>query len=247
MLTQKLSTAQALVIHGVLVSLALLFVGVQIRNASPAVSPTAPTEKQAAVGAVSPLLNRDTPAAAFDQSKLGTEFSSDFVYGSRDAKVTLISYLDYECPFCAKFLPVALQAVDDSGGQLNLVLRLYPLDFHPHADLLANAAVCVGDQAGSDGFYRFSSAIFAAGRIPDDAMGLVKKLAAPLKLDAAKFETCVKDRKLGDKVKASTAEAIAIGVAGTPSTVIYDSRSKKARFVAGIKKIDELKQEVAGL
>lgn len=84
----------------------------------------------------------------------------DHVRGNKDAKVTLIEYSDYECPFCIRFHPTTLQLMEQYEGDLNWVYRHFPLEaIHPSARALAEASECVAQVAGNDAFWAFTDAV----------------------------------------------------------------------------------------
>ena len=67
--------------------------------------------------------------------------SADHVRGPVDARVTIVEYGDYECPYCAAARPVLAALVDGTSGLARLVFRNFPLsDVHPYALTAALAA-----------------------------------------------------------------------------------------------------------
>ena len=86
---------------------------------------------------------------------------SDYVKGPADAKISLIEYSDYDCPFCVRFHTTAKQFVEEYNGQAKWTYRQFPLDqLHPNARAKSEAALCVGKVAGQDAFWAFSDALF---------------------------------------------------------------------------------------
>jgi len=71
---------------------------------------------------------------------------SDHVTGNKKAKVVMIEYSDYQCPFCGRFHPTLKQIMKDFPNQVAWVFRHYPLSFHPNAEPAANAAECASEQ-----------------------------------------------------------------------------------------------------
>src|SRR3989344_6166493 len=71
------------------------------------------------------------------------------ILGSKDAKVTLIEFSDFECPFCRNFykdteLSIRKEYVDT--GKVKMLYRHYPLPFHPSAMPFAIASECANEQ-----------------------------------------------------------------------------------------------------
>jgi len=72
--------------------------------------------------------------------------SDDHVMGADDAKITLVEYSDFECPYCARVIPSIDQLMKDYEGQIKLVFRHFPLSFHANAKNGAIAAECAAKQ-----------------------------------------------------------------------------------------------------
>lgn len=106
----------------------------------------------------------DTPTTPnpqeIDPAKIPDVTSEDWVKGNRDAKVALIEYSDFECPFCQQFHSSAQQALDAYPNDLQWVYRHFPLDFHPNANKYAYTAECVAELGGNDAFWAFADKIF---------------------------------------------------------------------------------------
>lgn len=87
---------------------------------------------------------------------------SDHIRGSSDAKVKLIEYSDFECPFCKRHHPVMQQLVSTySESDFAWVYRHLPLtSIHPKAQPFAEASECAAEIGGNDGFWAFADAVF---------------------------------------------------------------------------------------
>lgn len=67
--------------------------------------------------------------------------------GPADAKITLVEYSDYQCPFCSRAKPTVEQLMKDYDGKIRLVFKEYPLtQIHPNAFGASEFALCAGDQ-----------------------------------------------------------------------------------------------------
>lgn len=87
---------------------------------------------------------------------------NDHIRGSVDAKIKLIEYSDFECPFCKRHHPVMQQLVSTySASDFAWVYRHLPLtSIHPTAQPLAEASECAAEIGGNDGFWAFADAVF---------------------------------------------------------------------------------------
>ena len=81
-----------------------------------------------------------TGAAATAPSKAAPVSSTDITYGPKDAKLTVIEYSDFQCPFCAVYAPILDQLRQKYGDQVQFVYRFYPLSNHKWATIAAKVA-----------------------------------------------------------------------------------------------------------
>jgi hypothetical protein len=77
------------------------------------------------------------------------------------AKVILIEYSDFECPFCARFHPILEKIVSESNGNIAWVYRQFPLvQIHQHALERAIASECIAKLKGNDAFWKYADLLF---------------------------------------------------------------------------------------
>ena len=85
----------------------------------------------------------------------------DHLRGNKNAKVVLVEYSDYECPFCKRFHDTMNQAMKEYGNKIAWVYRHYPLSFHANAQMESEAAECVSDVAGQDKFWAYTDLVYS--------------------------------------------------------------------------------------
>ncbi|MBP9747465.1 DsbA family protein [Patescibacteria group bacterium] len=142
----------------------------------------------------------------------------EFVKGNKNAKVTLIEYSDFECPFCKRFVPTVEQALKDFPNDVRVVYRHFPLrSIHPNAQKAGEAAECAGKLGGGGKFWEMHDKLFAAPSLTVDGM---KAMAKEIGLDQGKFNTCLDNNETAEKVNADFNEGGASGVEGTPATFV---------------------------
>jgi protein-disulfide isomerase len=172
---------------------------------------------------------RQAQADPVDARNINVDLSEDTPYlGSKSkAQIAIIEFSDFECPFCKKFhdesrKEIIKQYVDTDKAIL--AWKDYPLDFHdPLATKQAIAAQCVYDQKGNKAYFEYVGLIFANTKSGGDGMkeSKLNELAREIKdLDQDKFDTCLKEEKTLDKVKADMDFANKNGVNGTPGFLI---------------------------
>ncbi|MEY4065286.1 MAG: hypothetical protein RIR26_1494, partial [Pseudomonadota bacterium] len=81
------------------------------------------------------------------EPKLDVTDGGNYFMGSKDAKVTIVEFADYQCPFCARMVPTLAEVVKEYEGKVRWVYRDFPLrEIHPEALPAAVAANCAGAQ-----------------------------------------------------------------------------------------------------
>jgi len=154
--------------------------------------------------------------------------------GRADARVTIVEFSDFQCPFCQKLEPELKQLMQKYPRDVRLVYRQLPLiELHPNALLAAKASLCASDQGK---FWEMHDAMFA----DQNALGgeALKKTADKLHLKAKAFDTCLDDPKIAARVEADAKAGISYGVSGTPGLFI------NGRFVNGVVPLEDLEKLV---
>ncbi len=143
----------------------------------------------------------------------------DHLRGPADAPVTLVEYLDFECPFCARATGAAREVRQHFGDRLRYVARHLPLEVHPHAELAALAAEAAGRQGR---FWEMHDHLFTR----QDQLELEDLVgyAAELGLDPEQFLRDLQDEELAHHVARDMASAAASGVRGTPTFFVGEER-----------------------
>ncbi len=158
---------------------------------------------------------------------------SDHIRGNKNAKLTLVEYSDFECPFCKSFHPTTQEILKTYGDKVRLVYRHFPLPFHQNAQKEAEASECVAELGGNDAFWNFVDKIFEKTTSNGTGFALDKlgPLAAELGLDQAKFQSCLDSGKYTKLVQDEQADGTTGGVNGTPSTFIVTSKGNNQMIV----------------
>lgn len=155
----------------------------------------------------------------------------DPMIGDEDAAVTIVEFTDYQCPFCARHFTqthgqIMSQYVDT--GKVKLVVRDYPLSFHPHAQKAAEATECADEQGK---FWEMHDKLFEtqdSWSNATDSVATFKQFATDLGLNAASFNTCLDSGAQAQEVAADLAAGSAAGISGTPGFWVIgpDGQSK---------------------
>jgi protein-disulfide isomerase len=142
----------------------------------------------------------------------------EHVLGDVDAPVTVLEYGDYECPYCAGAAPVLRALVEQSGGQLRLVFRNFPLfEVHPHA---LTAALAAESTVASGSFWAMHALLFQKqNRLSDPDLRLY---AEHVGADPA-LATGYAAQQFAPKVQADYAAGVSDGTRSTPTLFIDGS------------------------
>ncbi len=172
---------------------------------------------------------------AMAQKVLPVSETDDHIYGNKDAKISLVEYSDFQCPYCKAFHPTTKEIVDTYKGDVNLVYRHYPLSIHePAASLQAVASECVAELGGNDQFWSLTDILFDSG--PSDEKSLTAA-AVGLGIDGDAFKTCLNSGKYDQKISSNIANGSNSGVTGTPGNIILNNETGDAVLVEGAQKL----------
>jgi len=153
--------------------------------------------------------------------------------GPADAKVTIVEFSDFQCPFCSRVVPTVDKIMKDYPKQVRLFFRHNPLPFHDKASLAAEAAVAAEAQGK---FWEMHDKMFGNQQALDRA-GLEKD-AQEIGLDMNKFKAALDSHSGKARVDADLAAGKQIGVQGTPNFYI------DGRNVQGAQPYEEFKKVI---
>ncbi|WP_407319669.1 Na+/H+ antiporter NhaA [Isoptericola halotolerans] len=146
----------------------------------------------------------------------------DHVRGDPDAPHTVVEYLDFECPFCARATGMWRDLRDHFGDRIRYVVRHLPLDdVHPRAHLAAVAAEAA-DRQGR--FWEMHDLLFAhQDRLEGEGL---RGYAQELGLDLDQFDADLADDALHARVQDHAVSARASGARGTPTFFLDGTRHR---------------------
>jgi protein-disulfide isomerase len=139
----------------------------------------------------------------------------DPVSGPASARIEIIEFSDFQCPFCRRVMPVLKQLTAKYPTEVKLVWKDFPLPSHADAIPAAEAAQCARDQGK---FWEYHDKLFEN----QDAMTAanLKQWAGEVGMDAAKFNACFDNATHRERVQGDIDEGNRSGVSSTPTIFI---------------------------
>lgn len=152
----------------------------------------------------------EPPPVLEDPIKIST--AGDPVRGPDNAKLTIVEFSDFQCPYCSTAAKQTSQVLKQFPKDVRLVFKQFPLDSHSQAEMGAEAALAAQAQGK---FWEMHDLIY--GGFPNLSRSIVEGYAKQLKLDMKKFDAEMTGHKYRDRVLAEEKEGEDAGVAGTPT------------------------------
>jgi protein-disulfide isomerase len=160
--------------------------------------------------------------------------------GAKDAKVTIVEYSDFQCPFCKRgYDTIETQVLKQYEGKVKFYFRSFPLPFHPWAMPGAIAAECAKAQK-PEAYWTLYDAYFThqaevnPQNVKDKAIEYLKDSG----IDMTKWGKCFDDKETQAKVTAQNEEGKGLGVTGTPAFFI------NGRMLVGAQPFEQFKNVI---
>ncbi len=143
--------------------------------------------------------------------------------GKKDAKVTMVEFTDFECPFCSRFYNDSYKALVKKyveSGKMRVVFHNLPLSFHPNAHISAQAVECAADQ---NKYNELHDLLFQKqtewASEPTDTVSskYFEAYAKEIGMNVAAFKKCVDSGEKKAAVDADVALGTKVGASGTPT------------------------------
>jgi protein-disulfide isomerase len=150
-------------------------------------------------------------------------------FGGENAKVEVVEFSDFQCPFCSKAAGILKDLKKKYGKKIKIAFKQYPLPFHSQAKTAAIAALCANEQK-TDYFWKLHDAMFAdQSKLSVEAL---KATAQKIGLDSKKFDSCLDSKKFLAKVESDIKEGQAIGVKSTPTFFVNGQQIQGAQPIS---------------
>ena len=176
-----------------------------------------------------------------DPDRPGLNMAGDWYRGDLDAKVVVVEFSDFQCPFCRKHVEETQPALDEQfvdTGEVMWIFKHFPLQIHPQAPAAGAAAECAGDQGQ---FWEMHELLFAnvnAWSI-NDPSAVFTDLAGQLELDTDAFNACMDDPAALERVRSDMDEGAPF-VQGTPTFIVLFN--EEGRIIPGALPLETFSQ-----
>jgi protein-disulfide isomerase len=154
------------------------------------------------------------------------------VKGPEDARITLVEFSDFECPYCSAAAPKVDAIIAAYPKDIKLVYKQFPLSMHPHAEMAAEASLAAREQGK---FWEMYALLFKNYRQLSHAR--ILEIAKSLGLDMNKFQAELDSGKYKSEVAKDMADGDAANVYGTPAFYINGKQYNGELSLAALKPI----------
>jgi protein-disulfide isomerase len=180
------------------------------RQATPAPVPSRPA--QAAAPAAVPVPSAAPAQAGTADVPLRPD---DPVRGARDARVTIVLFSDFQCPFCSRVGPTLARVLESGEGSVRLAWKHQPLSMHPNAVPAARAAEAARLQGR---FWEMHDRLFAGQANLSESLYL--ESARALGLDLDRFRSDSASQAVLARIAEDQGLANRVGAQGTPTMFV---------------------------
>jgi protein-disulfide isomerase len=176
-----------------------------------------------------------------DPDRAGANMAGDWYRGDPDAKVVVVEFSDFQCPFCRKHVEETQPALDEQfvdTGEVMWIFKHFPLQIHPQAPAAGAAAECAGDQGK---FWEMNELLF--GNVDawsiSDPTAVFADLAGQLGLDVDAFTACYNDPATAERVTSDMNDGGPF-VQGTPTFIVLFN--EEGRIIPGALPLETFSQ-----
>ena len=155
------------------------------------------------------------------------------IKGGENAKVTIIEFSDFQCPFCNRVSPTLAQIEREYGDQVQIAFKHMPLSIHAQAPQ-AHAASEAAHRQGK--FWEMHDKIFSNQR--DLSVATLEGHARAIGLDMDRYSKDVSDASVKKKIDDDMNQASKLGVTGTPAFFI------NGKYLSGAQPFENFKRMI---
>ena len=173
--------------------------------------------------------------------------AADYTRGPVAAKIQIVTFSDFECPFCKTFHGT-LNAILAKYPTVSATYRHYPLEqLHPNAMQLSVAAECVGLLGGDAAFWKFVDSSFASREVnAKTQMSRLPEFATSAGVASSAYTSCIAGAAAKNAVNADIADGTKASISGTPNSFIFKN-GVKVDTILGSQPLSVVEAKIAKL
>lgn len=139
------------------------------------------------------------------------------IWGDKDAKVTIVEFSDFQCPYCSRAAATIDEVKAKYKGKVKIAFKHFPLPFHREAGPASEAAMCINEQS-VDKFWKYHDILFKNQmKLAEENL---KDYAKQAGADMKKFEECYTGKKFAEFIKKDMKDGEKAGIRSTPTFLI---------------------------
>ncbi len=154
--------------------------------------------------------------------------------GPIDAPIVIVEYTDFQCPYCARLLPIFKELLRLYPKEIKVVYKNYPLRGHPYSKKAASLAMAAHLKGK---FWQVHDGLFANYHNMND--GVMNSLRKAFGLDTAEFESLMNSAKIDQIIQRDIIQGKNIGVNSTPTVFVNGTRQMDKRLEGFVETIEK--------
>ncbi len=186
-------------------------------------------EREARTALVKELRKRASVRILLEPPRAPVQLGDGPTLGPSDARVTIVAFIDYQCPYCARITGPLQQIREKRAQEVRLVIRHFPLSIHADATRAAEAAACAQDQGK---FWELHEVLMANQKTL--SVSDLNRFATQVGIDVGAFDTCLASGSNRGRIQKDIVAGRSYGVAGTPTIFV------NGRPYLGVPALDDL-------
>jgi len=140
--------------------------------------------------------------------------------GPKDAKVTIVEFSDFECPYCSRGYATVKEVLKAYPTEVRVLFKHLPLEFHPKALPAAKYYEAIAMQDHEKAI-KYHDAVFQnQDKLRSEGEAFMKKVAKDLGVNMKKLETDVASEAVMKRIQTDIDEAKGFEISGTPGFII---------------------------
>lgn len=157
--------------------------------------------------------------ATFDKPLKAEIRSDESFLGPKDAPLTLVTYSDFECPFCSRSFGTVKELMNKYKGKINFVYKHLPLSFHQQAMISSQYYEAIRLQ-NTDKAFAFHDEIYKNQSKLSSGTAFLDSIAKKVGADMTKLKKDLNSKGVKDRIEQDIAEASGFGFQGTPGFLL---------------------------